>query len=85
MSNLSATKFGSNGVNIRDDHFVFATHRFRGIELFFGDVDVPIGIWVCGFVCNKIWPQGITFNDAYPPSCLIVKKWLGDLDKTLCL
>ena len=46
---------------------------------------MPTGMWYVEVVGNKIWPQGITFNDAYPPSCLIVKKWLGDLDKTLCL
>ena len=47
MWNSSETKFGCSGVNIRDDHFVFVTHRFRGVELFFGDVDVPTGMWVC--------------------------------------
>ena len=46
MSKLSGIKFGCSGVNICDDHFVFVTHRFRGVELFFGDVDVPTGMWV---------------------------------------
>jgi len=54
MSKLSAIKFGCSGVNIRDDHFGFATHRFRGVELFFGALDVPKGMWYVEVVGNKI-------------------------------
>jgi len=53
MWNSSGTKFGRSGVNIRDDHFVFATHRFRGVELFLGMSMCPQGCGCVEVVGNK--------------------------------
>jgi len=63
MWNSSGTKFGRSGVNIRDDHFVFATHRFRRVELFLGISMCPQGCDMSKLSATKFGCSGVNIRD----------------------